>query len=386
MINSKKRGRKPKGGKLIQATIMMMNIKSDDIIDKYAGNTGDAVATPQSPQAPPAVVAAAAATTTTVKTTPSRIKRLVLHESGSDTSSMNNIILHLRCSMEDAAALTSSHLTSYNEADDNSNTTTNKIKKKPCLLGCKYNGGDDDVGGRDGDWNNELTMETTTTTSTGGGDIMMRAAQQQLIDDRDASELSVAAIKKKMAKINNYKSKPNCFWCTCEFDNEACHIPKCEVDGTIECYGVFCRAECAAGFLMGEFIDDSSKMERYNLLNEVYGKIFRYVRAIKPAPAPFYLLDKFCGNLSIHEYRKILQSDSIVTVVDKPMTRVFPELHEDNEEFTTNVFRKKPPTNSNNISNGNNNIIPTTTFKVKRQSKKVKEVNKNSILQEAFFA
>ena len=386
MINSKKRGRKPKGGKLIQATIMMMNIKSDDIIDKYAGNTGDAVATPQSPQAPPAVVAAAAATTTTVKTTPSRIKRLVLHESGSDTSSMNNIILHLRCSMEDAAALTSSHLTSYNEADDNSNTTTNKIKKKPCLLGCKYNGGDDDVGGRDGDWNNELTMETTTTTSTGGGDIMMRAAQQQLIDDRDASELSVAAIKKKMAKINNYKSKPNCFWCTCEFDNEACHIPKCEVDGTIECYGVFCRAECAAGFLMGEFIDDSSKMERYNLLNEVYGKIFRYVRAIKPAPAPFYLLDKFCGNLSIHEYRKILQSDSIVTVIDKPMTRVFPELHEDNEEFTTNVFRKKPPTNSNNISNGNNNIIPTTTFKVKRQSKKVKEVNKNSILQEAFFA
>ena len=290
--------------------------------------------------------------------------------------------------MEDATALTSSHLTSYNEADDNSNTTTNKIKKKPCLLGCKYNGGDDDVGGRDGDWNNELTMETTTTTSTGGGDIMMRAAaQQQLIDDRDASELSVAAIKKKMAKINNYKSKPNCFWCTCEFDNEACHIPKCEVDGTIECYGVFCRAECAAGFLMGEFIDDSSKMERYNLLNEVYGKIFRYVRAIKPAPAPFYLLDKFCGNLSIHEYRKILQSDSIVTVIDKPMTRVFPELHEDNEEFTTNVFRKKPPTNSNNnICNGNNNIIPTTTFKVKRQSKKVKEVNKNSILQEAFFA
>ena len=373
---------------MIQATIMMMNIKSDDIIDKYAGNTGDAVATPQSPQAvaAAAAAAAAAATTTTVKTTPSRIKRLVLHESGSDTSSMNNIILHLRCSMEDAAALTSSHLTSYNEADDNSNTTTNKIKKKPCLLGCKYNGGDDDVGGRDGDWNNELTMETTTTTSTGGGDIMMRAAQQQLIDDRDASELSVAAIKKKMAKINNYKSKPNCFWCTCEFDNEACHIPKCEVDGTIECYGVFCRAECAAGFLMGEFIDDSSKMERYNLLNEVYGKIFRYVRAIKPAPAPFYLLDKFCGNLSIHEYRKILQSDSIVTVIDKPMTRVFPELHEDSEEFTTNVFRKKPPTNSNNISNGNNNIIPTTTFKVKRQSKKVKEVNKNSILQEAFFA
>lgn len=280
-------------------------------------------------------------------------------------------------------------IASYNDIVDNSNTNTNpfcdKNKKQPCLLGCKYNNNEDATGDGDGERNNNTTTTLYAADGLGG------------------CELTVAEIKKKMTRMrnNNNNTKSNCFWCTCEFDNEACHIPKCEVDGTIECYGIFCRAECAAGFLMGEFIDDSSKMERYNLLNDVYGKIFRYVRAIKPAPAPFYLLDKFCGNLSIQEYRKILKSDSIVTVIEKPMTRVFPELHEDNEEFTTNVFRKKPLpallTSSSSSSSRlqmqqpppppptQNSSLPTTTFKVKRQSKKVKEVNKNSILHEAFF-
>jgi hypothetical protein len=44
---------------------------------------------------------------------------------------------------------------------------------------------------------------------------------------------------------------------------------------------------------MKESIDDSVKFERYHLLNQTYSKIYNYTRNIKPAPNPYYLLDKF---------------------------------------------------------------------------------------------
>ena len=50
-----------------------------------------------------------------------------------------------------------------------------------------------------------------------------------------------------------------CFWCTYEFDNNACYIPKNEDDIKIDGYGSFCRPECAVAFLFNESIDDSIK-------------------------------------------------------------------------------------------------------------------------------
>jgi len=110
-------------------------------------------------------------------------------------------------------------------------------------------------------------------------------------------------------------------------------------------YGCFCSPECAAGYLMNETIDSSCKFERYSLLNNLYNKVFEYKKNIKPAPDPHYFLERFCGNLTIHEYRKLLNSDRLFLVVDKPLTRVLPELHEDNDEFIIN--NKIIPTSSN---------------------------------------
>ena len=39
----------------------------------------------------------------------------------------------------------------------------------------------------------------------------------------------------------------------------------------------------------------------------------------------------FYGNLSIQEFRQELKSERILIIVDKPLTRVLPELHEDND-------------------------------------------------------
>ena len=139
----------------------------------------------------------------------------------------------------------------------------------------------------------------------------------------------------KMLNTNNIKKKSACFWCTCEFDTPSIHIPKIFYKETYEVYGCFCSPECASSFLFNEHIDSSFKFERYQMLNNLYGKIYNYDKNIKLAPNPYYTLDKFYGNLSIQEYRQLLTYERLLLIIDKPLTKVFPELHEDNNEFET---------------------------------------------------
>jgi hypothetical protein len=104
---------------------------------------------------------------------------------------------------------------------------------------------------------------------------------------------------------------------------------------------------------MAENIDTSTKFERYYLLNNVYGSIYNYTKNIKPAPSPYYLLDKYFGNLSIEEYRNLYKSDKLFVITDKPLSRSLPELHEDNDEFILNT--KLIP--SSNIKQRYGNIL-----------------------------
>ena len=129
-----------------------------------------------------------------------------------------------------------------------------------------------------------------------------------------------------------------CFWCTYEFETPTIHIPKLfnKSADTYTVYGCFCSPECAASYLMKEPIDTSVRFERYHLLNALYSAVYNYDKTIKPAPDPHYLLTKFYGNLSIDEYRKLLKSDHLLYVVNKPLTHSLPELYEDNNEFMVN--------------------------------------------------
>jgi len=87
---------------------------------------------------------------------------------------------------------------------------------------------------------------------------------------------------------------------------------------------------------MNENIDSSSKFERYYLLNNIYGKIYNYDKNIKPAPNHNYLLKKLYGNLDIQEYRKLLENERLLLVIDKPLTRLLPDIHEENEDTIIN--------------------------------------------------
>ena len=170
--------------------------------------------------------------------------------------------------------------------------------------------------------------------------------------------------------MNNISDKKSaCFWCSYDFDNLPIYIPKHYIKDSYHVYGCFCSPECAVAHLMEENIDSSIKFERYYLLNHIYSKIYNYTKNIKPAPNPHYMLEKFYGNLSIQEYRALLNSERLFLIVDKPLTRILPEFHEDNDDFIIN-----------------NKIIPSNNYQMKKnltqQQKKVQ--TKNTIMSEKF--
>jgi len=133
---------------------------------------------------------------------------------------------------------------------------------------------------------------------------------------------------------NNIINKlSNCFWCTYPFENQPFYIPKNIDNKEYKCYGCFCSPECATSFLFKQNIESSFKFERYHLLNSLYNKNTN----IKPAPDPYYTLEKYYGNLSIEEYREHLKSDNIMIVIDKPISIILPGIHIENHVLSDNI-------------------------------------------------
>jgi len=165
---------------------------------------------------------------------------------------------------------------------------------------------------------------------------------KQLVDRLHDLDKYLCHIQKNSDDVNNVvahetieKMEHNsaCFWCTCEFHTPSIYLPKHEVNGRYEVYGCFCTPECAAAFLFEERIDQSVKWERYALLNYLYKNIYDMSKPFHPAPEPRYLLNKYFGTLSIEEYRALLRTGKHMMVIDKPITKVYPEVHVDNHEF-----------------------------------------------------
>jgi hypothetical protein len=262
-----------------------------------------------------------------------------------------NIILHLKCSLKDLQTNTfmSTNIECFNFLGKNdlnyeiiNSTNENNIQNK--LSSC----------------DNIVTHEDTNENYDDDN-----YTKNKENDIRDVwKKLKVLEHNLHINNISDKKSA--CFWCTCEFDNPPIYIPKHFIKDSYHVYGCFCTPECATAYLMEENIDSSAKFERYHLINHVYSKIYDYKKNIKPAPNPFYLLDKYYGNLSIQEYRALLRNERLFLIVDKPLTRILPELHEDNDDFIIN-----------------NKIIPANTLLIKKKLQK-KQQTKNVILNEKF--
>ena len=182
---------------------------------------------------------------------------------------------------------------------------------------------------------------------------------KQNVKDNQSIKKHINRKLKELEKTlnNNFVDKKSaCFWCTCDFNSNTIYIPSCYYKERYDVYGCFCSPECACSYLFKENIDNNTKFERYQLLNYVYGKVYNYTKNIKPAPNPYYTLSKYYGNFSIQEYRQLLEFDRLILVIDKPLTKVYPELHEDNNEFETIYenkisLKKKSKVNKNEILN-----------------------------------
>jgi hypothetical protein len=298
--------------------------------------------------------------------------------------SIANIILHLKCSLND--------LNDYN--DKMSTLMTNPLKYNPNVPPdiLTYN---NDIPFCPFEIENTNNVSTNYAYNTSANTPANTPANTQAnisnndekITDEEIDNVSTKDIniKLKKIKINLYKNlnmdkTSACFWCTYDYDNPPCYIPKYDTDEVVCGYGSFCRPECAVAYLMKENIDDSTKFERYFLLNKIYSKVYNYKKNIKPAPNPYYLLEKFYGSLTIQEYRKLLKTEHMLLIMEKPMTRILPELHEDNEDIILNI--RGNMTSSNNTPN----TIPNTSgiYKVKRQSEKPQGPSKTSIIKDRF--
>jgi hypothetical protein len=160
-------------------------------------------------------------------------------------------------------------------------------------------------------------------------------------------------LKDLQAKLHNNvvnETDSACFWCTYNFSNLPVSIPKFEINGTYHVYGCFCSPECATAYLMNENIDSSIKFERYHLLCYIYSKIYEYKSNIKPAPDPHYTLKKYFGNLTIDEYRELFASEKRLFMIDKPITRELPELHEEYSHSNRKSFASTAPKTSHGFS------------------------------------
>ena len=253
-----------------------------------------------------------------------------------------NIILHLKCCIKDITQpQDNKYSLHYNS--NNSKESENSVKT--------FNYED----------NNNNDFKTIYNDKTNNN----INNNSKVVEDSENKEIKneiwekINHLKINLHKNNICDKRSSCFWCTYDFDNPPIFIPQHEFKSNYQVYGCFCSPECSAAYLLNEKIDSSIKFERYQLLNHIYGKIYNYTKNIKPAPNPYYLLDKYYGSLSIKEYRDLFKNEQMLIVVDKPLTHVFPELYEDNSDFILN--QRTIPNN--------------TTYKIKR-----KNDNKNTTI------
>ena len=279
----KKRGRKPKGGKVVN------NIQNDNIISNI----------------------------------------------------IPNIILHLKCSKQDINNCNENNQIDTYQFNNTKNYDFNYLQLSNCV--------------------------TNNIICSNNSDNITNSISDNTSDNTKMIWQKLEKLSTSLHIDNICDKKSACFFCTCDFDNTPIYIPKFQLNNLFHVYGCFCSPECACAYLMNEKnIDSACRFERYYLLNYIYCKIYDYKKNIKPAPSPFYLLDKYYGTLSIQEYRKLLKSERLLLVVDKPLVRSMPELHDDSDDYLLNA---------KGIPAAINKYIPQKEFK---------NVTKNDILNEQF--
>ncbi len=261
-----------------------------------------------------------------------------------------NVILHLKCSLSDI----------NNDLNNDDYNISNNLNEKNVILSASELNEDNYGSFLSNDNNNIINNEKLNENLSD---------KQEINKEYVLSKIN--KLKINLTKNNISDKRSACFWCTYEFHNPPIFIPKKQKHDGYEVYGCFCTPECGVAYLMNESIDSSIKFERYQMMNYIYCKSLKYESNIKPAPNPYYLLDKYYGNLTIEEYRSTLRNNNYLIFVEKPLTHIFPEMFIDNHDFT--LMKDNSMTNSNSLSQYKIKKASTKDNKPKTKSEIVKE-------------
>lgn len=268
----KKRGRKPKGGKIISSTLLNNDVQKEFQYNKQ------------------------------------------------------NVILHLRCN---SAQLESNIFLSnvdYNPNIESVQAYNNN--KNFCFLQKDK----EDVLSSNDTFNNEISSSSTSSSASMSNMSSTNGPSEQ--DKKSELWEKLKELQKQMHHNHMNKHKSCCFYCTLPYKNYPIYIPLRKQNDMYEVYGSFCSTQCAASFIFREERDDARKWEQYALLNSIYSPIFNYKMDIVPAPNPYYTLQKYHGNLTDSEYRELLDYNHLLFVIEKPITRVSHNIFLDNNEVT----------------------------------------------------
>ena len=126
-----------------------------------------------------------------------------------------------------------------------------------------------------------------------------------LVQFKDSSEIKQIPMKSDAA----------CLWCCHTFTHRPIILPIRDTGEYIEVTGNFCSPECATAYLFDIRQDSHTRWEQLSLLYRLYGSACN--GNIHPAPSRV-VLRLFGGNLSIEEYRRLLQSQKVLIDVHLP--------------------------------------------------------------------
>ena len=273
----------------------------------------------------------------------------------------SNIILHLKCFQNEIPfdVVTNNYLPTvepilpFNEVDNDINLNYTEIQNDIAKdIACVDN----------------ISLTSTTNNSIQN---TVNDNNISIIDDATISNQTNyrQEISEKIKKLqyelhinSNSRQSSCCFWCTEPFTTPTCYIPEYILENKYHVYGSFCSPSCALAFLLNEKLNDSLKFERCALLNMMYGSLLADQETIKPAPNPYYTLNKFMGTLSIEEYRRLNEYDKTILTIDKPITRQLPQIFEDNENYsiTSKTSRIKSFKTKKNPSDSKTSIVSKT--------------------------
>tara|TARA_B110000285_G_scaffold234789_1_gene313028 strand:+ start:1516 stop:2583 length:1068 start_codon:yes stop_codon:yes gene_type:complete len=257
----------------------------------------------------------------------------------SNHCNLPSIILHLKCRLTDTL-----ESNDYVFCDISNNNTHNLSTATVIKM--------DDINDEKGneiltDYSNILkqnlnpdVIHRCTTGHTSKNAVQDKNKMVDETEQNDRFKNQTKELNKKIKHLDfilnlNIKMKSSaCFWCTEPFSNPPIFIPKHKCEDTFHVYGNFCSLECAAAHLMKSSEHQSIIMEQYSLLHSLYLECQpNSTKYIKLAPEPRYMLDKFLGNLSIEEYRMLHDTNRFFILLDKPISKITPEYHEEYSNF-----------------------------------------------------